>query len=112
MDNILDAEKAWEQFRSDVAPTSDDASRYIRINPDIGRQPPKLDEVKKIGELIRDARKALKTPESRAQIARLAHILVASTFYFELRNGPVSNSDGTFSCAGTRPSYVTQSDCS
>ncbi|CAN9468269.1 unnamed protein product [Alternaria alternata] len=78
MDNILDAEQAWDKFCSDMAPTRDDALRYVRINPDIERQPPKLDEVKKVGELIRDTRKALKTSANRAQIARVTHILVAS----------------------------------
>ncbi|CAN9438765.1 unnamed protein product [Alternaria alternata] len=77
MDNILDAEQAWDKFCSDMAPTRDDALRYVRINPDIERQPPKLDEVKKVGELIRDTRKALKTSANRAQIARVTHILVA-----------------------------------
>ncbi|CAN9421253.1 unnamed protein product [Alternaria alternata] len=100
MDNILDAEQAWDKFCSDMAPTRDDALRYVRINPDIERQPPKLDEVKKVGELIRDTRKALKTSANRAQIARVTHILVASTFYFELLDSPVSINDGTFSCLG------------
>ncbi|KAH8635555.1 hypothetical protein IG631_10956 [Alternaria alternata] len=78
MDNILVAEQAWDKFCSDIAPARDDALRYVRVNPDIERQPPRLDEVKRIGELIRDTRRALKTPASRAQIARVTHILVAS----------------------------------
>lgn len=112
MDNILDAEQAWDKFCSDMAPTRDDALRYVRINPDIERQPPKLDEVKKVGELIRDTRKALKTSANRAQIARVTHILVASTFYFELLDSPVSINDGTFSCLGRRSSQAKQRGCS
>lgn len=108
MDNILDAEKAWDKFRSDMCATSSRASRYVRINPDIGRRPPCLDEVSEIGHLIREVRASMKTPESRAQIARTMHILVASSFYFELLNGPVPNDDGTFSCEGTLSSRTTK----
>jgi len=100
MDSVLDAEKAWDKFRSDICATSKDPSRYVRINPDIGRRPPNLDEVNGTEDLIRDVRKFLKIPESRAQIARTMHMLVASSFYFELLNGPVPNGDGTFSCEG------------
>ena len=95
MDNILDAEQAWDKFCSDMAPTRDDALRYVRINPDIERQPPKLDEVDQLENL-----------------ARVTHILVASTFYFELLDSPVSINDGTFSCLGRRSSQAKQRGCS
>ena len=101
MDGILDAEKAWDKFRDDMRTTSNDASRYVRINPNIGRRPPSLDEVNKLGDLTHHVRRSLKTSESRAEIARTVHILVASSFYFELLKEPVPNNDGTFSCQGT-----------
>jgi hypothetical protein len=103
MDSVLDAEVAWTTFCRDVVSMDDlnnDMQRYVRINPDIGREPPRMDEVKDMGRLIQDARRALKGSEGRAEITRVTHILVASSFYYERTSQPVLGADGVFSCAG------------
>jgi hypothetical protein len=59
-----------------------------------------MDEVKDMGRLIRDTRRALKASDGRAEITRVTHILVASSFYYERTSQPVLGADGVFSCAG------------
>jgi hypothetical protein len=117
MDSILDAELAWTAFCKDVVSmdnSSNDMLRYVRINPDIGREPPRMDEVKDMGRLIQDARRALKGSKARAEITRVTHILVASSFYYERTSEPVLGADGLFSCAGKtygKRASPNRSDC-
>jgi hypothetical protein len=103
IDSILDAELAWVEFCRDVV-NEDDASnqgsRYCRINPDIGRKPPSMDDVGKLKKLQQDTRKQLKTLDSRAQISRVARILVASSFFYEVIGDSKPELDGSFSCTG------------
>jgi predicted acylesterase/phospholipase RssA len=60
IDSILDAELAWQDFCRDVANVNEvnkEDSRYVRINPDIGSDPPGLDDVAVFGRMQRDVRK-------------------------------------------------------
>lgn len=59
-----------------------------------------MDDVSKFRKLQLDAREQLQSRESRAQIARVAHMLVASSFYFERVDEPRLLSDGTYVCDG------------
>ena len=103
MDNILDAEIAWKEFCWDVAdidvPTHN-AFRYVRVNPNLSRDPPHLDEVNELKRLQEEARSSLKTPDSLAQLERIAHVLVASTFYYERTAAPRSEMGNVYSCSG------------
>jgi len=103
IDSILDAELAWKEFCKDVANADEsmnEASRYIRINPDIGYNPPGLDDVRMFGRLQRDVRRELRSADGRAQTARVALMLVASSFYYERTGHVQSEADGTFTCTG------------
>jgi hypothetical protein len=102
MDNVLDAEIAWREFCWDVAnldqPNSN-ASRYVRINPNLKRDPPSMDDVSQLQTLKEESRRALKTPESLAQIEGVAHTLVASSFYYE-RTATLRSEMDLYSCSG------------
>ncbi|KAF2735254.1 FabD/lysophospholipase-like protein [Polyplosphaeria fusca] len=99
-DSILDAEITWRDFVADVDTQNAATFRYLRINPDIGRDPPKLDDVGQLKRLQEDTQKALKTPDSKVLIERTAHTLAASSFYYEKLVSPWKERDGSFSCRG------------
>lgn len=95
MDNILDTEKEWNAFRDSVLPDKGntvDADRYIRLNVDLGRTPPKLDEKLQMKTLQNLADQCLQTDEGRLRVQEIAHRLIASSFYLE-RSG-ISMQDG------------------
>ncbi|KAF2128735.1 hypothetical protein P153DRAFT_340903 [Dothidotthia symphoricarpi CBS 119687] len=103
IDSILNAELMWRDFCSDVVDldgSADDELRHIRINPDIKRNPPSLDKVNELEELRRNTKHALKLPDALYNIERVAHILVASSFYYERIGMPKFEADNTFSCTG------------
>lgn len=89
MESVLDSEMTWRDFRKDVvgssSPTQD--SRYTRINPRTSFKTPKLDEKSQIHTLQQEIRSRLKTHGMRAKIEKVAHQLVASSFYF-IKAGP------------------------
>lgn len=85
IDSILDAEVGWQRFRNEISETKEGQvleSRFIRLNLDLGREPPKLDENNRLAQLQDLGTRLLKTDEYRAIIEKIAHMLVASTFYF------------------------------
>jgi hypothetical protein len=98
MDNILDAELAWERFFEDFA--GDDPSRYIRINPNIGHDPPAYDDVEQMKILQREVHTALSTPQLKAQIEQISHALVASSFFYEKTTVRGGANDQAFLCSG------------
>ena len=74
---------------------------YVRINPDLGEEPPKLDD-KQILKKLRDrVRQLLANPAASMEAQRVAFQLVASTFYYS-RSGPLIVPDGTRLYPGTR----------
>ncbi|PIA80036.1 hypothetical protein CB0940_12119 [Cercospora beticola] len=86
-DNMLDTERSWMAFERQVERTRStwpDRSPlpYFRWNVDLKGRPPKLDAVQELFNLRKTVQKELKTHESRAMAQRIAHQLVASTFYF------------------------------
>ncbi|KAH7087111.1 hypothetical protein FB567DRAFT_526936 [Paraphoma chrysanthemicola] len=103
IDSIFDAELAWSEFCRDVrsSPSSEvNDFRYFRLNPDVGYDPPHMDDVSKFGKLQQDTRKSLRSSDDRVQIARVAHVLVASSFFYETTEEPRLEPDTTYSCAG------------
>lgn len=103
IDNILDAELEWRRFRNDVSDVKQrqgQESRFIRVNLDLGREPPHIDEKDKLAELQDSGNRLLKTDEYSSIIERIAHMLVASTFYFA--KGPFGYNEfsGTWTCTG------------
>jgi hypothetical protein len=102
MDNILDAELAWAQFRTDVADQTRDSSwskRYFRLNPDLGEDPPPLDAKQKLREVQLLAVNSLRTDSNKALVQKIAHQLVASSFYF-VKEGLEEDGD-SYICSGS-----------
>lgn len=85
VESVLDAELTWKDFRKDVVGTSSPiaAERYIRINPRTKNRTPKMDDKTQIHDLHDEVRYGMRTHEMRTNIEKIAHRLVASSFYFE-----------------------------
>ena len=103
IDSILNAETAWSEFCADILESSsEDANkqRYIRINPDLGDNVPRLDEKKRLHKLQEDTKKILQSTVMKAEIERIAHRLVAGMFYYERKTPPRREQDNSVSCSG------------
>jgi hypothetical protein len=58
------------------------SSRYIRINPDFGEDPPKMDAKKEVDQIHRQAKRILATSRYKDTIKDVVLRLAASSFYF------------------------------
>ena len=103
IDNILDAELECKRFRNDVSDAKQrqgQESRFIRVNLDLGREPPHMDEKDKLAELQDTGNRLLKTDEYTSIIEKIAHLLIASTFYFAKGCFWYNEDSGTWTCTG------------
>lgn len=75
-------------------------SRFIQVNLDLSREPPKMDEKNKLAGLQDLGTQLLKTDEYRSMIEQIAHMLVASTFYFAKTRFHYDEQFGTWTCTG------------
>lgn len=103
MGNILDTELEWKRFRNDISVTKqgqDQESRFVRVNVDLWREPPKMDEKDKLAQLQALGTKLLQTDEYRSMIEKIAHMLVASTFYFSKNRFWHDEDSGMWTCTG------------
>ena len=84
-DEILEAEIAWQNFRSSAVTGKSEAKgrRFIRFNPDLDRDPPAQDSKSDLENLQLTVRKRLQTPHRLAALRNVAHRLIASSFYLE-----------------------------
>jgi patatin-like phospholipase/acyl hydrolase len=81
--NILNAEKAWDDFLEHVEQQPNhDKRRYIRINPDLRKEPPKLDAKGEVQGLHHKTKQILQKSENQDIIRDVAMRLIASSFYF------------------------------
>lgn len=78
----------------------EDLRRYIRINPDIGRDPPQLDAKGEVGQLQLDVAQYLEGAEARIKLEDVVFRLVASSFYFERTHATRDVSRGTAKVRG------------
>lgn len=100
--NILDTELTWLTFMSEaIRGDQDDKSRYHRINPNIGEEPPKLDETKKLPHLRHRMTHVMKNAAFHNQIGEIARRLVASSFYVEVPSKPTSIQEFNSPISGT-----------
>lgn len=76
----LDSEKTWRDFINTRAPSGVNRGRYVRINPQVEEQPPKLDEVGKM-RFLQDSARYLVGEDPK--VKELAHRLVATCFYLD-----------------------------
>lgn len=88
LDDVLDAELAWTEFRSYAVHERSEAKgrRFIRFNPDLDKEPPPPDSKGDIDSLQSKVRKTLQTPHRLAALRNVAHRLVASSFYLDLQS--------------------------
>lgn len=82
-DNMANSELAWHKFTLDVSKFHEDSyieTRYQRINPDLGSNPPPMDKVEKIEEAQNKTRHELRNQEKSIQkIREISARLVASS---------------------------------
>lgn len=102
IDNILDTEIAWRNFTSDVVGGNPDLQgKYQRINPEIGSDPPKLDEMSKLLDLQRVVQQKLTRDAALlSQTTEIAHRLIASSFYFDKSTMPLNSRGDDLCCYG------------
>lgn len=88
VDDVLDAELAWADFRAHAVgdTTENKGRRFIRFNPDLDREPPSADNKSEMINLQSNVRKRLQTAHRQAALRNVAHRLVASSFYLELQS--------------------------
>ncbi|RMY73507.1 hypothetical protein D0863_03837 [Hortaea werneckii] len=85
IDDVLDSEVAWADFRSSAVRDPAGTRRFIRFNPDLDREPPAGDSKSDIEALQMNVRKRLQTPHRLAALRNVAHRLVASSFYLDVQ---------------------------
>ncbi|KAK5360276.1 hypothetical protein LTS13_010366 [Exophiala xenobiotica] len=102
IDKILDAEREWQVFHAEAQNTGksmDGGSRCIRVNLDLGKEPPALDAKTELTNLQTQVVQLLRSREYQNDIEQVAYRLVASTFYF-IKDSVSANDNGTFRCSG------------
>jgi len=101
-DSILNCTKIWNEFRLDVlgGPNASDRRRYIRLNPDLGFNVPKMDAVDQLRDIQQAACDQLKTTTTSARIREVAHRLIASTFFFEKTEASTREQGDKYECDG------------
>ena len=98
--NDLDCENTWSSFYDSLNIGEEDGYRkkkYCRINPKIRNAPPALDSVSSMDELQEIAQRYCSTSP---EIKNVASRLIASLFYFELKNAKASPQAGRWTCEG------------
>src|SRR5436853_1941415 len=100
LDSILDAEREYKLFEADHAQPGT-SERYIRLNPDLKKTPPELDDTAAMLPLQEQVQRLFKTPEYELAAERIAYRLVASSFYFS-KNQTIQYDDATrlYTCRG------------
>lgn len=80
MTSILDPEKAWENYMSVLQPPPIYCQRYVRLNPQLSDEPPRLDDVHRMIPFQKLVRERWRDDP---KIRQVAVQLIASSFYFE-----------------------------
>lgn len=76
----LDPEKTWDNYISVLQPPPIYRQRYVRLNPQLSEEPPRLDEVHRMIPLQKLVRERWRDDR---KIRQVAVQLIASSFYFE-----------------------------
>lgn len=95
--SALDSEKTWETYMSILQPKSIDQPRYVRLNPKLDEEPPRMDEVHRMEDIKGVVRERWRCSQ---EIRKVAHQLIASSFYFEKSAPMESTADQIFRCKG------------
>ncbi|KAH0558950.1 hypothetical protein GP486_004425 [Trichoglossum hirsutum] len=81
----LECERVWKHYLTRLRLKYPDYERYVRLSPELGSPPPKLDEV----EQIKGLREEIVSLSGSLPIERLAQQLIATCFYFETNSDEV-----------------------
>lgn len=100
--STLDAERTWDKYISDLQPPPIHRSRYVRLNPQLSEEPPRLDDIHRMIPLQKLVRE--KWRDDR-KIRQVAVQLVASSFYFEMSTPIESVAGETLRCKGLHRSW-------
>lgn len=103
-DDVLEAEAQWSDFKSKLPQDQSDSGgrRYIRFNPDLEYEPPAVEDKNDLRSLQATVRKRLWLPHRQAALQHVAHRLVASVFYFEIKEKETLDAK-VRGCTGKRP---------
>lgn len=103
VDSILDCDRAWNSFLAEVVGSNRSEElnrRYQRLDLDLRRDPPRLDEKDKL-ELLRSiVRERLKETAEMQKIKLVTRQLVASCFYFDKSTIPAIQTDDSYHVLG------------
>lgn len=100
LDSILDAEREFKLFEADHARPGV-SNRFLRLNPDLRREPPALDETGQMLPLQEQVQNLFKTAEYELTAERIAYRLVASSFYFtKARSIQYDEGSRLYTCGG------------
>lgn len=95
--SALDSEKTWLSYMNVLQPPSSHEMRYVRFNPPLDEDPPRLDKVEDMTYLQEIVRENL---DSDVRIQRVALQLIASSFYFEKSTALLIEQDGSIKFKG------------
>lgn len=100
--DFLDAEQIWKTFRDDVVGNSSPivAQRFVRVNPKLIIPVPKLDDHEASGLLRNAVGNSLASAEMTMLVEKVAHRLIASSFYFD-KTSPTKVAGGATVIEGT-----------
>lgn len=107
--SALDSEKAWHSYMNVLQPPSNYRSKYIRINPQLNEDPPRLDDVERMSYIQDMVREILISDD---KIQKVALRLIASSFYFEKSQSADVISDGKIQIKGMYCDLLFESTCS
>lgn len=97
--SALDSEKAWHSYLNVLQPPPSQRYRYVRINPQLNNDPPRMDDVSRLTFIQEEARKIVQSDD---KIQKLADQLIASSFYFENYHSGEVMYKGSVRCKGMR----------
>jgi hypothetical protein len=90
--SALDSEKVFQNYMSIIPFTGDHRLRYVRINPQLSEDPPRLDEVDRLSYIQAVVRGQM---AESPQVKKVARQLVATSFFFEKAEAAKIDIDGS-----------------
>ena len=103
----LDSERTWQMYAKQQVSNSAADRKLFRINPDLGYDPPSLDDVSSISTL-QTTTKGLMV--NNPLVTEVACTLIASSFYFERTSRSLTQDSGAVSLPGTIKLRFTESE--
>ncbi|KAI0433875.1 acyl transferase/acyl hydrolase/lysophospholipase [Xylaria sp. FL1042] len=97
----MDSERRWAAWSEPYLRDPYWKDRLYRLNPDLGEEPPAMDDMNKVNSLSNNVAGWIENHvEIQEKINEIACSLVASSFYFELDGKPVQAQDSSVRLCG------------